>query len=247
MKIFFMLLMTVSCFVCSEEPKIIVCSSPRSGTNLLCGSLCAIFGRPIDDFEGGRIGKNASNRLNYDKIEDSPFGYRCHDSALVATRREFADKLVMLTRSPLELFLRNYDVKKDWQSIKKDVAFFSKEYFSRFQEFENWNEEDRLLVFYEDLVSDFELTILKVIQFSGLDPVNLEDFLKKRDEKLNLIRKSYVAQHGNQHGNSSKSGPDIAYYSDQHKTQLVKRVISAIKEQNLELWERYLKRFELVD
>jgi len=108
------------------------------------------------------------------------------------------DKLVYLLRDFKDTFLSHYPVSDDCyddnfdkylKKVEKDLTTKYSRNLNFFQEIEC----SKLLIYYEDLVNDFNNEIKKIIDFFEF-PINeekIEEYLKNSDKNLVEIRKWY--------------------------------------------------------
>jgi hypothetical protein len=230
---------------CAEtKPKTLFLSSPRSGTNLLSCSLQAIIRKPIGVYPN-KIHTIGTARLGLENISDIPFIYRSH--APIPKKKMPSDfsKIILLTRNPKELIFRFFSPSSIESINSSKVNSFLDEYISRFISFEEYDKNHRLLLFYEDLISQMDAVLLTSLEFLEEDPAFMEDYLLNKSEYLEVILSSYQKQHAGAHGGSSSlQGPTPIYYTKNKDPELLRYLDQKIKDKNPEIWRKYLKRFK---
>ena len=82
-------------------------------------------------------------------------------------------KVVVVDRDPRDIYLLSKYVWKD-EVVPKDIDLFCQwyEYTRSTQENENWDNENKLLVQFEDLVYKYDETTEKIRKWVGLDEIN---------------------------------------------------------------------------
>jgi len=232
-------------------------STPKSGTNVITGSLSAITRKPISWFYWGNsimdpASKNREhisyNRLGLTLDTDIPLLYRTHyqfnELSLVNSEK---NKLIFVTRNPKELLYRKFLLEKKASEIpdKKFIEEFLLKYLKAFEIFEHWNEHTRMLVFYEDFIVNDDACLVQMLNFMNEPLKYYEDYLTHKQEYLDRLLQSYSKQHQHNNGGaSSKGGPKPIYYTRNASRETLLEIDEFIKTNAPAIWVKYLKRFE---
>lgn len=226
-----------------KEDKAIFLSMQRSGTNLTSCSLLAVTRQPIGLFPN-RIHEIGTNRLELPLVSDTPLFYRTHEPVTLENAPSDFKQLILLARNYKELLFRSVNINKFNGINRHAVQSFLDNYLSFFRAFDKWPEEERLVLFYEDLVDDLNGSLLSLLDFLNIAPLFWDDYLENQEHYLQKIYTTYVNQHGRLHGNSSKHGLRKEFYSANKDYKLRKAIDQIMKQKDPYIWETYLKRFE---
>jgi hypothetical protein len=226
-------------------------STPKSGTNVISGCLCALTRKPISWFYWGNspLKEHISyNRLGLPLITETPLLYRTHYEFTQLMRvPSNINRLIFITRNPKELLYRRFFL-EDSTSSYPTVNYIKKfldEYLEAFEVYNSWCPDTRKLVFYEDFIVNQNETLLQLLEFMKEEPTYLEDFLENRDEYISQLLNSYTTQHThNLGGSSSKDVPKAIYYTKNIDKDQLKLIDEFIKKESPDFWEKYLNRFE---
>lgn len=233
-------------------------SSPKSGTNVITGSLSAITRKPISWFYWGDgildPDSNNRNHISYNRlglplITDIPLLYRTHyqyDELCEVPSRD--NKLIFLTRNPKELIYRKFFL--EYPSLKDPDPYFIEEflvkYLKAFEIYDSWCSETRFLLFYEDFIARDEETLLRLLEFMDEAPTFLDDYLENKEEYLRCLLESYSSQHiHNDGGISSRDRPKPIHYTRDASPDTLKYIDEYLQLTVPRFWEKYLNRFQI--
>ena len=161
------------------------------------------------------------------------------------------DKLLVIVRNPLDSILRfntSFDnaleilskpfSELDWLQQWTHLLFINLEWF------DIWPEKNRYLFYYEDLLDKTEEEIRKLLQFLEVSDNELDEFLTNLEEHKSTCKSYYDAKPYTLGGTVTiDKGRDFfrkGYTEDQ-----LQILVDRMKEFNPELWDKYLKRYEL--
>lgn len=218
-------------------------SYPRSGTNLLTGYIQNLTGKPIS-VAAGTISELAMNRLAVPINASKKPLYRAHHAHEIQGWNKNGNKLICIIRNYKECITREHQRKSISKLLDKiergDPT--AEHYIDNLRVFDAWDKDNRLLIYYEDLISKPDEEIKKVLTFLRESvPTNLsKESLQDTSQK---ILSSYHTQHISSGGSHSK-GKDLLYHSKQMTLKQLKRWDELISKKDPELWERYLKRYK---
>jgi hypothetical protein len=232
-------------------------TTPRSGSNLVASGLSAMTRRPISWLRWGdsvfspysnRRQHPSYNRLKLPLASDIPLLYRAHYELDELGRVPSIDnQLIFLTRNPKELIFRAYRVAYP-QGGEPDFAFiesFLRSYLAPFKVYDSWDSNNKMLIYYEDLIANENKILLDVLNFMGVIPAYLEDFISNKVEYKQRALDSYKKQHVENNGGASSVGePKAIFYSQHARPEILSLIDEYIARTEPNLWELYLKRFE---
>lgn len=102
-----------------------------------------------------------------------------------------------------------------------------------------------MLIFYEDLIVDADRIVLDALDFMGIAPAYLEDFVENNETYKKRLLESYTKQQVNNRGGSSSIGGTKAiYYSKDIDPEILKKIDLYLMQREPNLWKLYLNRFE---
>ena len=163
------------------------------------------------------------------------------------------NQIVLLIRNPKELLIsiakrtitgRHPDMSKGAQ-IAFITDYMKKNYTSpiaKIKAFERWPEDRRLLIAYEDLISDRQNTIEKLMAFLGEDPAIVKPNLKKFEE----LQKQSIADYNEAHkrsGGSLSNGSHSVFHSNDLPKEALQAFDQLLQTKYPDLWEKYLSRY----
>ncbi len=250
LKIFFWILLIPTVVVarpagCKKTREAVDCvfilSEPKSGLNWLTYCLQTLTLRSIcrPTFEKGGV-DNPLLKLDHTK------------SPLLCTHFISRLREVDSTKNRLILVFRNYkentirrcaDQPSEYQKMLDKGTLFD-EQAAKLRFYENWPEENRYLVYHEDLMENPEEILRGILHFLDEDDEKLEGILANIDRHK---AKSLSAYENNmkkfgQSGPISR-GKDILYHSKLMPQELLLQADELFKSRHPELWEKYLSRY----
>jgi hypothetical protein len=232
----------------NNKPNVVLLSYPRSGNTWtryaleflskqpsLGTELNNTFNRPI----GSMIDMGVD--LDEDVIVDKKHIIRSEDS------RE--TPMILLLRNYKECILRhqcykdNKELKDNWKNIfKKDLLEESREgyylgYMKGVQCFDKWPAK-KLLVYYEDLISDQHKTLKQILNFLEISDQHLDSFVKDLDvhKKISVSMYSYWSP-------SRTKGDNAKYHSSNISKDDKLEIDNMVKEKYPVLYKKYLTRY----
>lgn len=267
MKNFFLFLGVQCALFASEIPNfhnlgqcrgvVFLLTTPKSGSNLISSGLSAITRRPISWLRWGDsifsshcdLKRHPSyNRLNIPMESNLPLLYRSHyELDELKQVPSNSNRLIFLTRNPKELIFRAYWLEHP-EKGDPDFGFietFLRKYLAPFKLYDSWDPDHRILIYYEDLIANENATLIQVLDFMGVYPIYLDDFIANKEEYKKRALESYARQHKHNNGGSSSVGePKAIFYSQDARPEILALIDEYIAKTEPYLWERYLKRFE---
>ncbi len=151
------------------------------------------------------------------------------------------------------LFFRGCSASSIDQVNRLHIEQFMETYLERFREYESWPPENRLLVFYEDFITQIngEATV-KLLDFIGEEPTFYYDYIQHKEEYQTRILNSYKNQHNKNKKNSLSGGSSVGgakeiYYTQDKPPRVLIYIDELLKKKEPKIWEKYLKRFKTRD
>ncbi len=218
-------------------------SYPRCGTNLLTAYIQEFTAKPVG-VAVGTISPLATNRLQIALNPAKKTLYRGHHGIELKPWNKNGNKLICIVRNYRECISREHRKKSTdkllHEAFHKNPTF--QHYMDNLRVFDEWDQNNRLLIYYEDLILHPVQEVKRVLAFLGEDsPENLtEDRLSQISEKT---LGSYHIQHIRSGGSHSK-GKDLLHHSKNMSPRQLKRWDEVMKKLSPALWDSYLKRYE---
>ncbi len=243
-----------------DEPESIndhlfILTNPKSGSHLLLYSIVRLTKRPLR----GRLPlylyildppcSKVDNILNCELDFSKPTIYWGHEYTLLSRLDSSKNKLIFTHRNFKEtissdIILRHY---KGEENFSLDEAFRNEillersifqEYMKRLEIFEAWNESNRLLVKFEDLVQHPGNFIPQVLNFIE-EPVFYDAFVQQYEQFKSELMEKYEGRK-----NRTGSGSDLNYFSRCISPETHYLVDQHIAKNYPKMWEKYLKQFQ---
>jgi hypothetical protein len=208
-----------------SEGVVFFLTTPKSGSNLISGSLSAITRKPVSwliwrekIFDSKTVLKEhpSYNRLSLPLVSDQPILYRTHyDFSQLIKVNSSCNRLIFATRNPKELLFRSFFL--DSEAEFPDQSFideFLESYLAAFEVYDQWESENKKIVFYEDFIVRSDEILLELLDFIQEPATYWGDYQLHKEEYLEKLLKSYKTQHvGNRGGSSSRGSPQPIYYT----------------------------------
>lgn len=155
----------------------------------------------------------------------------------VAEGESDQDILIFILRNPKEVFARDLNPEVLAQYIHNgQMRRAQKVYFDDLIEFDGWNEDRKVLIYYEDLITFPEQTLAQLLEFlnESLDPLvefmaNYQMHKQKGLEIKNTLSQNYT------------NGQEAVSHSKKLTKEECKKIDFLIAGRYPELWEKYLK------
>ena len=238
-----------------------ILSYPRSGRHMVLNVVQNFFQREI------RTGVKLSRKLNFigkDVNLELPSMYKSHQVPFGFERVDPSkNKLILLLRNYKECIPRHQKQAKqsdfNIDRLKKIILddnlnlgekkrgnFFGDTIFGLYVNnlyfFENWSDEDtKLLVYYEDVISDPIESFKKILCFLDKDFLVPDDFEEQIYAYLEISKKIYKKKFG---AHASSGGKKEIYHSKSFPLSELQKIDSHIEEHHPMLWEKYLSRYK---
>lgn len=138
------------------------------------------------------------------------------------------DQLILLVRNPKET------IKRAEHTISKNILISKgKLYFDNIALFDSWNPQKRILIYYEDFLTDPKATLERLLDFLNEPPTRLEDFLKDYEHHQKKAIEIYKE--------SLTKAKDLLQHSRKMPEALRKQIDLWIEELYPIQWNKYIK------
>ena len=216
-----------------KKKKNILLSTPRSGNHLVRTIIEYITKRPTLGCRGSKndlpIYKNDNLDLNIEIQNDLPIYFKEHDlfTHNYVNNLSEIENLILILRNPYELFLREFH----------NLEYTNKSYYDNIEKFNEFI-GNKLLLYYEDLVTNKKASIIKIFKFLKInDETILDDIIENVDK---IYQSALII--------SKKTGGgkcinNLNKYHDDCNDISKKNIIDNIFKKNYSKYQKYLKRF----
>ncbi len=144
---------------------------------------------------------------------------------LILIIRNFKEALIrQLGKSAIEQILTGKMTNRDYPPSV---------YFDNLKLYDQWNPNNRFLVYYEDLIANPKDCFEKIVSFLGEDPIYIDQFLAMYD----VHKKNAIAVYGGSH----TQGKYAIWHSEKISPDTRKKMDDIIAKKYPYLWETYLK------
>lgn len=155
-------------------------------------------------------------------------------------------KLILLVRNYKEILCRYASFRKPGLGVGRlnqlldMIAKKEFHYFHNLESYDIWDEDKKLLLYYEDIIKNPRESLEKLVEFLEGDPNTFETFMERYEEHQKRAIKIYDA---NFHGSSTK-GKGTIYHSKKASPQRLKKIDDLVMTTYPELTEKYLMRYQ---
>lgn len=236
---------SITALFSEQTPRLVLYSYPRSGTNFLTYTI-----NNIVFYQRGSRKFSTSNRVGSFK---NYHGSTAYNVLLKTKKLDFdidkkRDYLIVLVRNYREAMLRDFGLNVDRiiEHIKDDSSdCTSRRYFEILKDFNQWPKDRRLLIYYEDLMTDTPHELRKIAKFLNSSSLLLDRYIKNLNYHKEKMLVQYNLLHNKTDYSSTKTmGKDMNYYSRQISFEKIKLIDNAAKERAPFLFKKYLERYD---
>lgn len=227
---------------------------PKSGNNLFCFSLSHILNEEI-----WMINPNASlqrwfspslsattnhsflfshapHLLGLHKADQN----RDHLIVIVRNYREALIRFAIDTPSQLKEFTPDKIISLLFQSLQAPTSCYQMggyDYINILRCYDNWNPKTRTLIYYEDLLTDFEATMANCLMSLNVQECKFDEFVAHKEAYFKQCKESY------RYGKTMSQG-DLTYHQKTWLSPKVARRIDLLVQQKFPYyWNQYLQRY----
>lgn len=210
-----------------------ILSYPRSGRTWITYMLLTLYDLNFLDPE--------TVRNQQTSLENGP-PYRCshlHSDLQTVDRNE--NKIIVFLRNYKECIRRNYncDTNLAYKSIISNTGQMQL-YIGNLEMYDNWSPENRLIIFYEDVIFNPRESFEKLADFLGLDISKIDDFMNDFEKHRQLCLNKY----SHSQGYSASQGIDVLHHTKQYTPLQIMKINERVRLNNPDLWEKYLFRYD---
>lgn len=225
-------------------------SIQRSGSHFFINGLGYLTLEPFTTQELFLEGKTADMSLEFRNPlhlkynqEAPPILIRSHLTAFINSFNKHENKLIFILRNPIESLLASKEMRhnKNLNSISRREI---EDYFKYIQCFDMWPQENRLLIYYEDLIRDPIEVFARTLEFLGKSDERLE-LLTYDLERLKEESKRTYANHFKKLPPCSNDQPDYHIYRLDNPEAVKQQVSHYLYQLSPKIYDTYLKRYFL--
>jgi hypothetical protein len=235
--------------IASQSPRTFLLSFPRSGNTWLRYCLEFLTERPSLAYYALNyptqrpLGWSAGFPIDHRrapiiKVHRAQEMMLCCNNEIICNPNPETDTLILLLRNPKECFGSRKH--QNWQSFLSNpgigCGYEPRSYFANIDLFETWPNHLRLLVYYEDLITDPRATLARILTFLKEPLTRLDHFMDHHEEhkkiSLTLYRRSI------------SEGKDILFHSHKASHTYLLQMDNLIAATYPHIWNTYLcKRY----
>ena len=223
----------------------VILTYPKSGTNLTIGTIQVLTRKPAESYTG-----SVTNRLELNLDRSKIPLWRTHETRFIRNLDPNTSRLLLVIRNYKECITKaylqgiNFTPSQVRNCIVNGEAEFN-HYIDNLNYYNSWpNDETKLIIYYEDLISQPRVEICKILDFFGEQDADVDGFFANYDYWSKRILDSYKKQHGAQH---SSGGNKAIYHSKDFPISILQEIDRSIQVHYPVLWEKYLNRYESAD
>ena len=214
----------------------VLLSYPRSGNHLTRFFIELLTGKPTQGCVGSPrdipIYKNTfPEEVKFNIKDGSEFGFHKHHEFHFEPKE--LNKLIFIIRNPKECMPRH-------TSNNFKVGNYDRCYFGVIDKFDEIDDDKKMLLYYEDIITDKMGFINKLIDFIGITNQERIDYVKNNLEKLFLIS----SRGGKRAWGGCKSQFSLSYHFDKapkkYRDQLIPYLENKMKNKT---YQKYLSRY----
>lgn len=223
--------------IMTKKPALIL-SYPRSSNTWVRYCLEALTKRPTlgVDVQTAKIGKPLHLNISGLKVDNNtPITIKSHDTKRVKGK---FDGLILLVRNYKEVIIRHGEGRKvDIGLLNRATSNneASSNYIELLQYYDAYKGA-KLLLYYEDIISNLEPELVKLMEFFGVSDANIKGFMDKLPEHRTKSLNFY--------GVGKSGGDKTVHHSNRLSPQDKKQWDNNLKTRFPIIFEKYLKRYE---
>ncbi len=219
---------------------------PRSGSHWLAYTINVLTGVAIADFP-------QRPHLKPEAVEGPIEHTHGHDKEFWDRFDEKNDRLIYIIRNYKECLVRHYKTKGKslrFKSLKDELrgtckvstTKYTTDYIALLALYNRLGSQQKLLVYYEDLITSFETETIRVMAFldvNNMTSINLSDFLRNYD----YHRKNSILYYETNHAPSITRGHHLNFHSNQLEYKVRVKLDKYLQKMFPDLYNRYLERY----
>ncbi|MDX8430962.1 MAG: hypothetical protein SNF33_04065 [Candidatus Algichlamydia australiensis] len=220
----------------------LVLSEPRSGVNWLMSCLQFLTRKPLCPIHF-RYSHPMNNRLGVDLDEKKPPFIRSHEIKVFLPVCKEKNRLILVFRNYKETTIRECgdSASRFSRAVQQKKLFH--ELAAKLNFFDRWPEENRHLVYYEDLLLKPKDVLQNLLVFLEEEDSLLEEFIENIQEYKRQCLSSYDKQVPGGSKSISK-GKSLDFHSKKVPKKLLYQADGLFQSQYPYLWKKYLSRYK---
>lgn len=152
------------------------------------------------------------------------------------------DYLILIVRNYKECMMREF--LDDYQLVLNHIEDPSNDidslrFFKNLEDYDNWNPKKRLLIYYEDLISDRRIECQKILEFLKSPDDYLDDYIDNIDFHLGFSLNFYAETHGG----TSSNGVNTLYHTSQLPEGIEEKIDQLVQSKHPYVSAKYLQRY----
>ncbi len=230
-------------YFAQNDPKTYLLSYPRSGNTWMRYCIEFLTKRPTIWFETEFDGITLENiPLGYSFDLGTDFSklpiWKVHNpDVLLCNLEDTEQMLIVLVRNYKEAIARHMGGALNVAKINTQQ---NRWYFEALQLYEAWNPKKRLLLYYEDLITNPRKVFTELINFLHEELSLLDEFMANYDRH----KKDSIAYYSFHSSPSVTQGNHVIAHSLKTSKAERIRIDSFVKARYPIIWEKYLKRYQ---
>jgi len=219
-----------------------ILSEPRSGINWLRWCLISLTKKPI---YGHTFIDKPERKALFGQLDETkdPF-VRTHSVEALRKTDPTRNRLILIYRNYKENTIRRCrDRAAQYKKMLDEGKLFDRQ-AEKLRLYDEWPEENRYLVYYEDLMENPRETLEGALDFLNESDERLGDFLENLDQHKAdcLAAYEYVTKKCGLGGPISK-GKSVDYHSKKIPKELLLQADALFEAKYPYLWKKYLTRY----
>lgn len=225
----------------SDRSKTWLLSFARSGNTWVRYCIEVLTKRPTFDKKrpwletAFPLALNCGHEIDYSK---EPV-IKVHSVDEVSCCNEY-DKLIVLVRNYQEVFLRHYSLLPTEEHFTTNSLICRPaSYFTILDFYERWPADKRLLLYYEDIVTDLPSALATLVAFLDGPLDAIPDFMEQSVMHTSISKELYK-----QHGGTKSDGVDLTFHSKSVSREELQAFNDLVKMRYPTLHFAYLQRYD---
>lgn len=224
--------------------KIYILSYPRSGNTWIRYILEFLSKRPSQGYNN-RLDIALGERIDIGvDLTASPIAFKSHKllndingtEKLLVIIRDYKEAIVRHAKSGG--FISQDQMRKHFIQQTEGKSNLDVDYIDVIETYDIWDNDKKLLIYYEDLITNPILEINKIINFTDLkESIYKDEFFNNYDKHKNNSIVSYMP-------GSHTKGNDLKFHSSSLSNSYIEFMTNHLKTNHNIVFNKYLKRYE---
>lgn len=148
------------------------------------------------------------------------------------------DTLIFLIRNYKELIFRRFALKIVKESFDDYKTKTLNTYFGCLKLYDNWNPDNRIIIYYEDLITHPQRTLKTLLDFLHVEPTYLDSLMQNYEYHKNCCIKFY-----NGPADSTSKASSIKFHTKNISLKTLLGYDQLVQKINEDLSQKYLTRY----